>query len=258
MATGSSDAPLAGRRILIGRPEPEGERLARELQAAGARTYCLPLLERRALPDTPERRTLIQSLDLYQHVIAVSPGAAREFLRYAEDWWPQWPVGLNWYGVGQGTADVLRAAGLRVRIPATGYSSEHLLALASLARPAGDKVLIAKGRGGRELLGETLRERGARVDNMVLYERVCPDYDSETLREALQTFDPDAIVVLSGETLNNLIALGKNNDDNLMRRNLLVPVARVADTAREQGFERVHVPEQLTAEGLIHCLGRLD
>ncbi|TBW58205.1 uroporphyrinogen-III synthase [Marinobacter halodurans] len=258
MATRSTDRPLAGRRILICRPQPEADRLAGRLQDEGAQTYCLPLLERRPLPETPERRTRFQELDLYQHVIAVSPGAARLFLEQAEDWWPQWPVGLHWYGVGSGTADVLAQAGLVVTIPPDGFTSEHLLALETLRRPSGERVLIAKGRGGRELLGQTLAERGARVDNLELYERVCPDHDPDTVRAALKDFDPDAVIVLSGETLNNLIALGENTDQALKSRTLLVPVDRVAQTAREQGFTRVCIPEQLTPEGLIASLGRLD
>lgn len=216
------------------------------------------MLERRALPDSPERRTLFMDLDLYQHVIAVSPGAARDFIEYAENWWPQWPVGVNWYGVGSGTADVLRQAGLDVTAPSAGYTSEHLLALPQLAQPSGERILIAKGLGGRELLGQTLQQRQARVDNLELYERVCPAYDAETLDSALNGFDPNAIIVLSGETLNNLIALSKNTHHNLKHCNLVVPVDRVAEAAKIQGFEHVYVPRQLTPEGLIDCLGQLS
>lgn len=258
MATRSNDRPLTGRRILICRPQPDADRLAERLQAEGAQTHCLPLLERRPLPESPERRTRFQELDLYQHVIAISPGAARLFVEQAEDWWPQWPVGLHWYGVGSGTAEVLEQAGLTVTIPPHGFTSEHLLALDTLRQPTGERILIAKGRGGRELLGQTLADRGARVDNLELYERVCPDYEAATIASALNDFDPDAVIVLSGETLNNLIALGENTDNALKRRTLLVPVDRVAQTARERGFERVFIPEQLTPEGLIECLGHLD
>ena len=256
MATKSSNT-LDGLRVLICRPQPEADKLARQLEAEGAQTRVLPLLQRLILPDTPEKRTLVMGLDLYQHVIAVSPGAAREFVDYAENWWPQWPVGLNWYGVGGGTADVLREAGLTVAAPSEGYTSEHLLALPQLAAPANERVLIAKGVGGRELLGQTLQQRGARVDNLELYERVCPQHDPETLDSALNSFDPNVIIVLSGETLNNLIALGKNTDHNLEHCNLLVPIERVAQAARTAGFERVYTPEQITPEGLVECLRQI-
>ncbi|MGP4842909.1 uroporphyrinogen-III synthase [Marinobacter sp. 1Y8] len=254
MASTSNNAALAGMRILICRPQPDADRVALALQAAGADTRCLPMLALTPTPDNPERRSQIQQLAEYQHVIAVSPGAARAFLEYADEWWPQWPVGLHWYGVGSGTADALRHAGLTVTTPADGYTSEHLLSVPALAAPAGERVLIAKGAGGRELLGHTLRQRGARVDDMVLYQRTCPDYDTATMTATLADFNPHAIIVLSGETLNNLVALGKNTDKQLMQRTLLVPVPQVAEQARKAGFERAAVPDQLTPEGLIQCL----
>ncbi|MAA66470.1 MAG: uroporphyrinogen III synthase [Alteromonadaceae bacterium] len=257
MASTSSNATLAGMRILICRPQPDADRVALALQAAGAETHCLPMLTLAPTPDTPERRSRIQELAEYQHVIAVSPGAARAFLEYADDWWPQWPVGLHWYGVGSGTAEILRHAGLTVTTPANGYTSEHLLSVPALAAPAGERVLIAKGAGGRELLGRTLRERGARVDDMVLYQRTCPEHDAATMTAALTDFDPHAIIVLSAETLNNLIALGKNTDKQLMQRTLVVPVPQVAEQAQKAGFARALVPDQLTPEGLTQCLTAL-
>lgn len=244
-------------RILICRPQPDADRVALALQAAGAETRCLPMLALAPVPDNAERRSRIQELAEYQHVIAVSPGAARAFLEYADEWWPQWPVGLHWYGVGSGTAEILRSAGLSVTIPADGYTSEHLLAVPALAAPAGERVLIAKGAGGRELLGRTLRERGARVDDMVLYQRTCPDHDAETITAALANFDPHAVIVLSAETLNNLIALGENADRQLMQRTILVPVTQVAEQARKAGFKHAVVPVQLTPEGLIQSLASL-
>lgn len=257
MATTSTES-LDGWRVLICRPQPEGDRLARVLERHGAATRSLPLLERRPVPDSPERRTLIQELDRYQHVFAVSPGAARAFIEAADDWWPQWPIQLQWYGVGQGTADVLREAGLPVTTPDRGNTSEDLLALDALQTLAGDRILIAKGRGGRGVLSSTLSERGGRVDELILYERVPIAHNEETLRNDLNDFDPQAMVVLSVETLNNLVSLGKNTDAALWQRTLLVPATRVAEKAREAGFQRVVVPESVDHDGIARCLGGLQ
>ncbi|PVY76923.1 uroporphyrinogen-III synthase [Tamilnaduibacter salinus] len=257
MATTSTE-PLAGWRVLICRPQPEGDRLATRLADQGATTRCLPLLERRSVPDSPERRTLIQELDRYQHVFAVSPGAARAFVNVADDWWPQWPVQLHWYGVGKGTADVLRTAGLPVTTPDAGHTSEALLALDALQELDGDRILIAKGRGGRGLLSHALTERGGRVDEMVLYERVPIRHDDKTVRDSLVGFDPQAVVVLSVETLNNLVSLGKNTDAALWQRTLLVPAARVAEKAREAGFQTVVTPDSVDHDGIARCLRGLQ
>jgi uroporphyrinogen-III synthase len=196
----------------------------------------------------------VQALDLYQHVIAISPGAARAFIAYAEEWWPQWPVGIHWYGVGSATGAALSRAGLPVRVPDDGHTSEHLLALRDLSTPNGERVLLLKGEGGRQLLADTLAARGALIETMTLYRRVCPDYEPTVITRALREFDPHAIVVLSIETLNNLIRLGKNRDHHLTQRMLLVPAERVAEAARDAGFGQVRVAQSLTPDGLAQCL----
>ena len=100
-------------------------------------------------------------------------------------------------------------------------------------------------------IGETLQERGARVTVLPLYRRRCPEHPPEQLRALQDDGPPDAIIALSGETLNNLIALGENSVHNLYNALLVVPAARVAKQARDAGFRRVLVPDGLDAPALI-------
>lgn len=249
-------ASLRGRRILVCRPEPEAQRLAGRLTAAGAEVRCLPMLSREPLSETPEQRTMLQDLDQYQHIIAVSPYAARQLLERIDHWWPQYPVKLNWYGVGEATARVFRQAQLTPVAPDTGFASEDLLQLPALREPAGSRVLVACGADGRGLIQSTLRERGARVTDLVLYRRLRPDYTPAAINQALRLFDPHALVTLSGETLNNLIALGENTDHNLKQRLLVVPVERVAEAARTAGFRMVCIPASLDGDAIAVAIGR--
>ena len=254
MVTHPPDRALSGRRVLVCRPRPEGERLAGQLARAGASVRLFPLLERSELPETASQRTLVQNLDQFQHVIAVSPHAARLLLARIDTWWPQFPVGLHWYGVGTGTAATLSAAGLTPEASTEGFTSEHLLQLPGLQTPRGEKVLIARGEGGRELIRDTLTERGADVHELPLYRRQCPAWSAADIRSHLDQFAPEAIVVLSGETLNNLIALGENSDHNLRQCLLVVPVERVAALARQAGFQRVRTPESLEDGAVERCI----
>ncbi|MBQ0833368.1 uroporphyrinogen-III synthase [Marinobacter sp.] len=252
MATLRTDLPsLAGRRILICRPEPEASRLARQFQSAGAQTHVLPLVEREPLQETPERRTTILSLDEFSHVIAVSPYAARLLLEELDTWWPQFPAGLNWYGVGTGTAKALAEHGLSPRKPDEGWTSEALLKLPSLAQLDGERVLVARGEEGRELTRKTLEARGARVTVMPLYRRFCPDYTPVQIDRALNQFAPEAIIALSGETLNNLIALCANSSHNLYDRLVIVPARRIADQARVAGFNAPYIPGSLADNDIV-------
>ncbi|AOY89035.1 uroporphyrinogen III synthase [Marinobacter salinus] len=252
MAIPRAELPdLRGRRILICRPEPEATRLADRFRDAGAMVRVLPLIEREPLPETPERRTLILNLDQFSHIITVSPYAARLLLDELDAWWPQIPAGIRWYAVGAATASVLTKHGLSTRAPAQGWTSEALLTLPSLTQVKGQKVLLARGTNGRELIRQTLEARGARVTPLPLYRRFSPDYPPKELSDILGAFAPEAIVALSGETLNNLVALCANSGHNLYDRLLIVPAERVAEQARAAGFKNPCIPGSLADNDIV-------
>jgi len=250
----SGNSSLGGLRVLVCRPREQAAPLCRALEQAGALPRALPTIEIRPLPLPPEQQALIQDLDLYQTVVVVSVNAASLVAETAAEWWPQWPVGIRWLAVGARTGAVLAEAGLDCHCPEQGMTSEDLLALPELAAIEGQRILLCKGQGGREVLAETLRKRGARVDELILYERVLPCYGEDAIQAALTDFDPRVIVALSGETLNNLLALGQNTDHNLRRRTVLVPGERVAAQAKAAGFSRILTPADLTPAGIIDAL----
>src|SRR5690606_17336275 len=101
------------------------------------------------------------------------------------------------FAVGPGTAAVLEKHGLHVSFPTTATNSEALLALPELQHIDGMKALIVRGSGGRELIAETLRGRGASVDYAELYLRAVPTYDAAALRELVRNAAPSAVVVSS-------------------------------------------------------------
>lgn len=248
--------------MLICRPRPEAERLSEAFKAAGADVRVLPMLEREPLTDDPAIRTRILEIDQYRHVIAVSPYAAGLLIDWLDTWWPQTPSGIRWYGVGAGTAAVLAAYGLNTLQPVTGHTSEALLELPELKDLTHEKVLIVRGEQGRDLLPQTLTARGARVTLQPLYRRFAPDHDEATLRDSISVFDPEVVVTLSGETLNNLISLGNNTGHNLKHCLMVVPVERIAEQARRAGIPRTCVPESLADNAIVaavaHQLASLD
>ncbi|OZB20224.1 MAG: uroporphyrinogen III synthase [Marinobacter sp. 34-60-7] len=244
-------AVLRGRRVLICRPEPEASRLASAFEAVGASARTLPLMVREPLPETPEQRSILQDLDHYTHIIAVSPFAARCLLAAIDRWWPQIPTGVHWYGVGAGTAAEFQRHGLRPRMPANGWTSEALLALPSLQHLQHERVLLARGEHGRELIRDTLTQRGAQLTVLPLYRRYQPYYPSEQINDIFCDFQPEVIVALSGETLNNLNDICRSDPEPARRALVVVPAERVAEQAHNAGFHQVLVPEGLSDEQLI-------
>lgn len=189
--------------LLLTRSDADNQRLAAQLEQLSVRTRGLPLLHIEPQPETSSQRQLLLNIDRYHAVIVVSPVAARLGLERLEDYWPQMPVGIDWFAVGSSTASALRAAGLQVQVPDQGQDSEALLALPrwqSLLQTSAAKVLIWRGAGGREYLAEQLRAQGAQVDYLELYRR-CQAEDLPAGLVAAVDAGVTGILVLSVQAL---------------------------------------------------------
>lgn len=192
---------LAGLHVLNTRPAHQAAALSAALVAAGARVSELPLIAITPLPLPAEDERRLLDLDRYDGVFFVSANAARLGLEAIAGYWPQWPFRLPAYAVGERTAAVLRDAGLDVVVPARA-DSEGLLALPVLQEVAGRRFLLLRGDGGRELLPETLRARGARVDPIALYRREQPAAAPAQWR-VLAADLPDVVVLTSPDALRH-------------------------------------------------------
>jgi len=157
----ANDLPLAGLKIAVTRPRDQAARLARHIEQAGGIPLLFPLLDIAPAQDQRVLREQISRLAEFDLAIFISPNAVQygmAAIRAAGEL----PQKLKIATVGQGSAKALRELGIaEVIAPAERFDSEGLLALPELQHVAGWRVLILRGDGGRELLGDTLRARGA-------------------------------------------------------------------------------------------------
>lgn len=170
MSAGLAHKPL---HVLVTRPEGQQHALVTALRAAGFHVSQQSAVCVEPLDLMPAARQRLVDVDQYHAVFFVSTNAARLALDTLGSWWPQWPVGVNWLAVGPATAEVLAAAGLPVAMPASGFDTEATLELDCLQQLQDKRVLICRGNDGRELMAETLQQRGAQVDVLPLYQRRC-------------------------------------------------------------------------------------
>lgn len=260
---------LDGLQVLVTRPETQTQAWCDTLAHARARPLPVPMMELVALSAPEERQAIKQcamDFDLYQKAIFVSQNAVTHALEWLDSYWPQWPVGIEYFAVGERTAAVLSERGLRVTaLQSHGpMNSEALLQAPQLQREAVDnqRIVIFRGRGGRGVMGTELRARGARVDYCELYQRRCPDNARQNLEAAMaNTVSGPLVVALhSGETLNHYSTLLQQlPTEHPARRRLdaaalVVPGERVARQAKHLGFERVITAENATDPSMLAAL----
>jgi uroporphyrinogen-III synthase len=240
-------------RVLVTRPAGQADGLLAALRAGGWQVAHLPLIAIEALdPLPPAARQRILDLDRYAHVIFVSANAARIGLEHMLDLWPQWPAQQRYWAVGASTAATLEAAGLRADSPASDMSSEGLLAMPGLVDVGGEACLLVRGEGGRTKIADTLRERGARVDELPCYRRDAVEYGQADMDELLRGGPIDLLLVSSGEGLEQLSRLLRPREGtNLAGTTLIAPSPRVASRARELGWRRVDIAENASDQAML-------
>lgn len=270
MPRSMDDLPLAGLKIVVTRPRDQAAQLARLIAQEGGTPLLFPLLEIGAAADPQVLQEQLSRLAQFDLAIFISPNAVRygmaaickanedkvgaQFIARSKqvnraiNCAPMvsstsiecaLPPALKIATVGQGSAKALRELGIEnIIAPTERFDSEGLLALPELQDVAGWRVLILRGDGGRELLGDTLKARGATVEYAGCYRRSKPPQDAGVLLESAA----DAISVTSSEALDHLWQmLDEDARTNLRGTPLFVPHARIAELARRQGWQEVRL-----------------
>ncbi len=232
--------PLAGRRIVVTRPLAQSDTLAAAIRALGGEPLIFPLLTIESLADTAPIAALAERLDQFALAVFVSPNAVTHALAHLRS--RPWPAGLRVAALGKSSERALAAQGFKqVIAPQERYDSEALLELAPLQAAVlrGHRVIIFRGNGGRELLGDTLKARGAEVEYLCCYRRGQPAA-SDATRALWSEGRIDAVTLSSSEGLRNLWdMLDSAGRRRLARLPLLVPHARIAEEAVRLGLNGV-------------------
>ncbi len=255
----NSPDPVSGLGVLVTRPAEQAEPFCQALEEHGARVLRFPVLEILAPSDPTNLRATLESLDTFDIAVFISPNAVQRVMNLAlAD--RSWPAGTAIAAIGNRTAQELKGFGCPADIaPPRRFDSEALLALPAMQDVAGKRIVIFRGDGGRELLGDTLRERGAEVTFAEAYRRGRPEGDTGELMYAFSRGEVDVITITSGEGLRNLYeVVGKLGRMWLRKTPLVVGSGRIAEVAAELGFKApVETAEDPTDVAMLAALQRL-
>ena len=256
----TSTFPLANTVVLVTRPAHQAKYLCALIEAEGGQAIAFPVLEIQDLQDNSAVTRLIERLDEFDIAIFISANAvikAMDLILPQRDW----PSHLQIAVVGARTAAALQEYGVTVDIcPEEKFNSEALLGLPEMQDMAHKKIVIFRGEGGRELLADTLCQRGATIEYAEVYRRSkpadTPGHVTPNLAELLRTGKINIIVVTSNEGLRNLWELaGTGGQEVLAHMPLAVISARIAAAAQELGVKHpVSIAPEANDEGLLAAI----
>ena len=233
--------PLHGQTVAVTRARAQASGLAARLTGLGA-----------AVIETPAIRIQPRVVELpepgsYSLVCFTSPNGVRIFFellgRDARAF-----AGVRVAAIGPGTVAALREHGIAADIVPERFVAEGLLEALDTEPLAGARVLVARAAEAREALPEGLRERGAAVDVVSLYDTVAEPL-SAAQREALAA--ATYVTFTSGSTVRFFFEGGGGLGDGA-RAVSIGPVT--SDTLREHGIEPQVEAPQHDIEGLVRAI----
>jgi uroporphyrinogen-III synthase len=249
--------------VVITRPRAQAEALARSVEALGREVVLLPLLDIFPLPDQAALKQALAGLSGYAMVAFVSPNAIDAAFAHIA----HWPAGVALAVLGEGSRAALARHGVSDAnalivspLDPARSDSENLLQSLDLGALDGKRVLIVRGESGRELMADGLRAAGAIVTTVAAYRRSVARMTQEleaTLRRLLA--QPNDWIVTSSEALRGLLALVEQLEPQaavakMQQQHLIVPHARIAETATTLGLTRL----TLTGSGDARLLAALQ
>lgn len=249
---------LNNKRILITRPEHQADHLCELILNAGGENILFPTIEIQPVLNSEKLSNCFNRINEYDIVIFVSRNAVKMmFDHYISQ--SGLLDQLQLLAIGTGTAAALADMNMTDVLHAgVQADSESLLQLPELQSEfvRHRKILIVRGVGGRELLADNLKTRGALVEYAEVYKRCLPEYEIQDCHELWQDSKPEAVIVSSNEGFENLLKLTPESDQKqLFSLPLVVMSARTADLAKEQGFiAETGIAKSKNDEGLVTAL----
>jgi uroporphyrinogen III methyltransferase/synthase len=200
--------PLHGRRVVVTRARAQASGLATTLRDLGAEVVELPAIRIEPRIESEEVREAVKSLIEYSLVCFTSPNGVRLLFEAMKemDCDARALGGATVAAIGPGTARALAAHGIVADVVPERFVAEALVEALEEVQVRERVVLVARAAEARDVLPDALRERGADVDVVALYETVREQPTPEQV-EAAQS--ADYITFTSSSTVTNLVeALG--------------------------------------------------
>ena len=240
--------PLHNVKVLVTRPQQRASGLCHMIEQAGGSALQFAAIEITAPTDFQSREYARDHIQEFAIAIFISPTAVEktfEFLTVL-------PAGIRISAIGSRTTSALEAMGLNVDIIPDGHDTESLLEHPQLqaGQIAGEKIVIFRGEGGRELLGDTLQSRGAAVFYANMYQRSPPTSASQLSQYLAEA---DIVAISSNQGLQNLYDLATDKN-SLTRHALVVPGERSFTLAKALGFSNIFVAENATDGACMNAL----
>lgn len=247
---------LFGRRIVVTRPRHQAPALADALEDQGAEVIVFPTIEI-APPDSyaPLDDALGRASE-FDWVIFTSANGVQVFFdrlrhlgRDIRDWHR-----ARVAAIGPQTARVLQEQAVRVDVVPADFRAEGLLETLGVETVLGQRILLPRAGGAREILPDELRARGAVVEEVVTYVSRIPAADVGALLAWIEQ-GVDLVTFTSSSTAEHFARIAGPQLAEIVSRTSFGCIGPVtADTARACGMPVAVEPSRYTIPAFAEAI----
>jgi uroporphyrinogen-III synthase len=263
---------LKGRTVAITRPCDQAEETGKIIEKKGGKPYFIPAIEIKGPTDLPAIKKFIEALVNGQidYVVFMSVNGVKYLLAAAESLRVQSQLKeflekTVTVAVGPRTAQELKTNHIHVSLIPAKYSSEGVIQSLQQLDIAGKVIGISRTSGATPTLAEKLREMGAKVQEIHVYESRLP-LDQNLKKKFLQDLTSGkihAIIFSSSLCVKNLfqmfteqISMEKLRDAMNSRLTIVAIGPPTAATLHEMCLKVDVMPDKYVFEEALTALAR--
>jgi uroporphyrinogen III methyltransferase/synthase len=243
--------PLHGRTVVVTRARAQASGLAATLRSLGATVVELPAIRIEPRIESEGVRAAAAAIGDYDLVCLTSPNGVNLLFEALDAAGRDARAlsGATVAAIGPGTARALAAHGIAADVVPERFVAEALIEALAGVEVEGKRVLVARAAAARDVLPDALRERGAEVDVVALYETVREAPDDDAI-EAAQA--ADYVTFTSSSTVKNLTEALGDRFPAAARTVSIGPVT--SGSVRDAGLEVAVEADRHDVDGLLAAL----
>ncbi len=249
---------LWGKRIVVTRARAQASDLVEKITQLGGEAIEFPTIKIQAEPNYTALHNAFDNIAHYNWLIFTSVNAVKIFfaelrkaghdIRHLQD--------IKICAIGPATRKALEEKGLIIDNMPDEYRAEGIVEELKDKIKAGEWVLLPRARGARSFLPKAIREWGAHVNEIFIYQAVAEQRVSEGILAEIMAGNIDYITFTSSSTVDNFVKVV--GLDNALRINKNAKVACIgpitADTAKNRGLTVDLIAQDYTIAGLMAAI----
>lgn len=247
--------PLFAKRIVVTRAAHQAGSLASLLRDEGAEPIVAPTIRIAPPSDPGPLNHAVTHLDRYDWIVFTSVNTVDAFFSSLASAGLDVRAlgGTKVCAIGKKTRASVRSRGVDADLDPGEARAEGIVA--ALRPLLGDRarVLLPRAEVAREILPDSLRDAGARVDVVAAYRNLPPEpHALERLRRLIDPGESDAVLFTSSSTVEHLLdAIGNGAADRLNALDLFSIGPITTQTAERLGLRVSATSEEQTIESLV-------